>query len=130
MISMIPSCLGGARARHEISFWSRIGKRCRLPTAKSEISSETGSQQEPSCELVSVGNLTRLRKHAVFPMSAPTGHKLEEYRRKRDFRKTLEPAGADKAVDDGCLYVMHKHAASHDHFDLRLQHGDVLKSWA
>jgi bifunctional non-homologous end joining protein LigD len=63
-------------------------------------------------------------------MSARTGQKLEEYRRKRDFRKTLEPAGADEAVDKGCLYVMHKHAASHDHFDLRLQHGGVLKSWA
>lgn len=63
-------------------------------------------------------------------MAARTGEKLAEYRRKRDFRKTLEPAGADKAVDRGCLYVMHKHAASHDHFDLRLQQGGVLKSWA
>jgi bifunctional non-homologous end joining protein LigD len=63
-------------------------------------------------------------------MAASTGTKLEEYRRKRDFHKTLEPAGADKAADEGCLYVMHKHAASHDHFDLRLQHGDVLRSWA
>jgi bifunctional non-homologous end joining protein LigD len=63
-------------------------------------------------------------------MSARTSQKLEEYRRKRDFRETLEPAGADEALDEGCLYVMHKHAASHDHFDLRLQHGGVLKSWA
>lgn len=63
-------------------------------------------------------------------MAAPTGEKLAEYRRKRDFRTTLEPTGADKAADQGCLYVMHKHAASHDHFDLRLQHGGVLKSWA
>lgn len=63
-------------------------------------------------------------------MTARTGEKLAEYRRKRDFRKTLEPAGADKAADQGCLYVMHKHAASHDHFDLRLQQGGVLKSWA
>lgn len=63
-------------------------------------------------------------------MTTQTGEKLEEYRRKRDFRKTLEPAGADKAVDQGCLYVMHHHAASRDHYDLRLQHGGVLKSWA
>jgi bifunctional non-homologous end joining protein LigD len=63
-------------------------------------------------------------------MTPRTGVKLEEYRRKRDFHKTLEPAGADKAAEQGCLYVMHKHAASHDHFDLRLQDGDVLKSWA
>lgn len=56
--------------------------------------------------------------------------KLKEYRRKRDFRKTLEPVGADKAVAEGCLYVMHKHAASHDHFDLRLEQNGVLRSWA
>lgn len=63
-------------------------------------------------------------------MPSRTGEKLAEYRRKRDFQQTLEPAGADQAAEQGCLYVMHKHAASHDHFDLRLQHGGVLKSWA
>lgn len=56
--------------------------------------------------------------------------RLEEYRRKRDFTKTLEPSGADTAVEQGCLYVMHKHAASHDHFDLRLEQDGVLRSWA
>lgn len=56
--------------------------------------------------------------------------RLEEYRRKRDFRKTLEPSGADTAVAKGCLYVMHRHAASHDHFDLRLEQDGVLRSWA
>ncbi|HVK98382.1 MAG TPA: DNA polymerase ligase N-terminal domain-containing protein, partial [Dongiaceae bacterium] len=56
--------------------------------------------------------------------------KLKEYHRKRDFRKTLEPAGAANAVSQGCLYVMHKHAASHDHFDLRLEQDGVLRSWA
>ncbi|GAB2789056.1 DNA ligase D [Halomonas shantousis] len=57
--------------------------------------------------------------------------KLEEYHRKRDFEKTPEPAG--DATDDaapGCLYVMHKHAASHDHYDLRLEQDGVLRSWA
>lgn len=62
--------------------------------------------------------------------------KLEEYRRKRDFRKTHEPAGgvgaATSSTDasSGERYVMHKHAASHDHFDLRLEQDGVLKSWA
>ena len=57
--------------------------------------------------------------------------KLEEYRRKRDFERTHEPAGDDRAVSPtGDLYVMHKHAASHDHFDLRLEQEGVLKSWA
>lgn len=63
-------------------------------------------------------------------MPTPATEKLKEYRRKRDFRKTLEPAGADRALERGRLYVMHKHAASHDHFDLRLEQDGVLRSWA
>lgn len=63
-------------------------------------------------------------------MPQQPAERLKEYRRKRDFRKTLEPAGADKALDQGCLYVMHKHAASHDHYDLRLEQDGVLRSWA
>lgn len=57
--------------------------------------------------------------------------KLKEYRRKRDFQRSPEPAGEDR--DDaapGSLFVVHKHAASHDHFDLRLEQDGVLKSWA
>jgi DNA ligase D len=54
---------------------------------------------------------------------------LGEYRRKRDFARTGEPAGA-AADDGGNRFVVHKHHASSDHYDLRLQVGGVLKSWA
>lgn len=54
---------------------------------------------------------------------------LGDYRGKRDFRRTAEPAG--RAADDrGNRFVVHKHHASHDHYDLRLQLDGVLKSWA
>ncbi|MGR4069460.1 DNA ligase D [Billgrantia sp. C5P2] len=57
--------------------------------------------------------------------------KLKEYRRKRDFTRTREPAGEARGkAASGNLYVMHKHAASHDHFDLRLEQDGVLRSWA
>lgn len=56
--------------------------------------------------------------------------KLDTYRKKRDFDRTREPAGTDKADRDQARYVMHKHAASHDHFDLRLEQDGVLRSWA
>ncbi|MCE8033431.1 DNA ligase D [Billgrantia tianxiuensis] len=57
--------------------------------------------------------------------------RLEEYRRKRDFTRTREPAGEKQGkTTPGHLYVMHKHAASHDHFDLRLEQDGVLRSWA
>lgn len=63
-------------------------------------------------------------------MPERTIEQLKEYRRKRDFNRTPEPSGEPNIGAAGHLYVMHKHAASHDHFDLRLEHQGVLKSWA
>src|SRR5512134_3683949 len=54
---------------------------------------------------------------------------LERYREKRRFDRTAEPEGAESA-SDGRLYVVQKHAARRLHYDLRLQLGDTLKSWA
>jgi bifunctional non-homologous end joining protein LigD len=56
---------------------------------------------------------------------------LDEYRRKRDFEATPEPAGRIAARErEGLRYVIQKHAASRLHFDLRLELGGVMKSWA
>ena len=55
--------------------------------------------------------------------------KLNKYRGKRDFSKTTEPAGG--AVASGSTrFVVHKHSATADHYDLRLEHDGVLLSWA
>ena len=57
--------------------------------------------------------------------------KLARYARKRDFSKTAEPTGADKVVPSEALrFIIQKHAASHLHFDLRLEWDGVFKSWA
>jgi bifunctional non-homologous end joining protein LigD len=55
--------------------------------------------------------------------------RLESYRAKRAVERTPEPAGtvADRS---GRLFVVHKHAARQLHFDLRLEMGGVLESWA
>ena len=58
--------------------------------------------------------------------------KLNEYRRKREFSRTQEPAGRDNtsSSEDALRFVIQKHQASHLHFDLRLEMDGVLKSWA
>ncbi|HEX6574459.1 MAG TPA: DNA polymerase ligase N-terminal domain-containing protein, partial [Gemmatimonadaceae bacterium] len=56
---------------------------------------------------------------------------LAEYRKKRDFTKTAEPSGDREVPEAGRLrFVIQKHAASHLHFDLRLELDGVMKSWA
>jgi DNA ligase D-like protein (predicted 3'-phosphoesterase) len=59
--------------------------------------------------------------------------KLEEYKRKRDFRKTSEPGDEAVAFDwaEGRpIFVIQKHQASNLHYDFRIEVDGVLKSWA
>lgn len=57
---------------------------------------------------------------------------LEEYAGKRDFKQTREPGSRVKksAEKSHGLFVIQKHAASHLHYDFRLEMEGVLKSWA
>ena len=58
---------------------------------------------------------------------------LKEYKAKRDFAVTAEPAGGKplpKAVKGASRFVIQKHDASRLHYDFRLQMEGVLKSWA
>ena len=57
---------------------------------------------------------------------------LEKYQSMRDFSRTPEPAGSprDRSAGDALAFVIQKHAASHLHYDFRLELDGVLKSWA
>ena len=65
---------------------------------------------------------------------------LSVYRKKRDFKKTKEPAGQKKVggkrptawgvAQRRPIFVIQQHAARAMHYDLRLQIGGVLVSWA
>lgn len=73
------------------------------------------------------------RKRGVVQKRRSSGRSpLAEYKRKRDFGKTREPAGRPPARSPkrALHFVVQKHAASHLHFDLRLELDGVMKSWA
>ena len=68
---------------------------------------------------------------------------LEDYQKKRNFESTSEPKSKSISTGESSLgevapiksknmleFVVHKHFASHLHFDLRLELDGVLKSWA
>src|SRR5690348_8195074 len=80
--------------------------------------------------VVSMATRKRPSSKRTAPSSKPKP--LAEYKRKRDFTKTAEPEGkATRRRSARALkFVIQKHAASHLHFDFRLELDGVMTSWA
>ncbi|OGT34948.1 MAG: hypothetical protein A3F11_06250 [Gammaproteobacteria bacterium RIFCSPHIGHO2_12_FULL_37_14] len=55
---------------------------------------------------------------------------LNKYHAKRNFKLTPEPLGEKNKSSVKLKYLIQKHAASHLHYDFRLEMNGVLKSWA
>src|SRR5579862_2710629 len=62
-------------------------------------------------------------------MTKESPSKLDKYRAKRSFKRTPEPTGGTAHADDP-IFVIQKHHARRMHYDLRLEIGGTLKSWA
>jgi bifunctional non-homologous end joining protein LigD len=56
--------------------------------------------------------------------------RLSAYNNKRVFKNTTEPRGKEKKSAGKLIFVVQQHAASHLHYDFRLEMEGVLKSWA
>ncbi len=66
-----------------------------------------------------------------------TGTTLKDYNQKRNFEQTAEPPGeidgkkpTKSSQSSEHMFVIQKHAASHLHYDFRLEMQGVLRSWA
>src|SRR4051794_39897276 len=60
----------------------------------------------------------------------PMADRLDRYRAKRDFEATPEPTGEADEPREQLRFVVQEHSARAMHWDLRLEHGGTLVSWA
>ena len=79
------------------------------------------------------GELRRYFKQQGAQRSQRGSAALKTYAEKRDFQKTAEPkpvSARSSRQGSRRRFVIQKHAASHLHYDFRLEMRDVLKSWS
>ncbi len=78
------------------------------------------------------GDISMATRKRSSTITKRTTAPLAEYKRKRDFTQTAEPLGGKVGATSrrAFRFVVQKHAASHLHYDFRLELDGVMKSWA
>ena len=101
----------------------------RTAATKKSVARKTAAKKAPAKK--DGVRKTAAKKTPAKKTAAKKGVPLAEYNAKRDFSKTAEPAGkVPRARSKALQFVIQKHAASHLHYDLRLELDGVMKSWA
>ena len=112
----------------------RSTTRRSTTTKRAPAKRTTSARKSARPKKKSTTKSTRARRSATERKATPK-QKLERYRAKRDFTKTAEPSGGERRAApvrrrSTLRFVIQKHAASHLHYDLRLELDGVMKSWA
>ena len=105
-----------------------------MPTKKAAKGTATTGRavaKKSAAKTVAKKTVTRKKAAAKKVTANSPASALSAYNAKRDFSRTDEPAGEVPRTRGPTLhFVVQKHAASHLHFDLRLELDGVMKSWA
>jgi bifunctional non-homologous end joining protein LigD len=102
----------------------------KISTAKLATGKKTSARKSPARK--NLGKKTVSRPASARKVAKPSAGTLALYNAKRDFKRTAEPEGKvlPHAGTTALRFVIQKHAASHLHFDFRLELDGVMKSWA
>ena len=105
--------------------------RPRAKTAAKKSASKKSASKKTATKKTAAKKAAAKKTAAKKSAAKKPGAALAEYNRKRDFTRTKEPAGTvPKARGKALHFVIQKHAASHLHYDFRLELDGVMKSWA
>jgi bifunctional non-homologous end joining protein LigD len=142
-----------SRSKTTVAVYSMRAKRAEpfisMPVTWSELARAARTRKIKSLFFPPQAALTRLKKkgdlfapvltlkqhlpRAFAKLTENRGDSLAAYDAKRDFTRTREPRGRkapSKSSAPSGRFVIQKHAASHLHYDLRLEMNGTLKSWA
>ncbi len=115
--------------------WVELTKRRRRQaqagSAATAPTASPGPSPRPPSAAARASKTSPVRPHTA-RVAAPAP--LDSYNAKRNFNLTPEPAGvmscASLGGDAALQFVIHKHWASHLHYDFRLELAGVMVSWA